>query len=301
VITGIQQVVRAQPQITSAALGAEIVRQHTEYYADFLMAGVSTDISACDLSKVDEVAKAIRRLATRLRQVLPKQKQHTAEDHHKDTRTFVEDLRLSARADSDAIILAHWRAQSYRFERHVDLYDFCDLLENGCNDREIIGACAEVKVKLKGNRQKDGTYNGYVIRSCHSGDTFQYSNGAAIYFPWAEVDAGYDSLNFATDTKWRDFLREYVVKTRRRPRAGKGAGHWVGKSGEQNPFVREFPSIGIREFPSIGIREFPSIGIREFPSIGIREFPSIGIRGKILDPVVKNPPDVFYEDDCKTG
>ena len=276
VITGIQDEVRAHGNIDARTLGAEIVRRHTEYYSDFLMAGVSTDISACDLQRSDRLAAAVRKLAERLTSALATNRPLWDDEKHKDPRVFVEDLKLSARADSDAIILAHWRAQSYRFERHLDLYDFCELLKNGCRDEGITKACTELMAEIKGVQLKDGTFDGYVIKSCRSGEAFQYSNGVAIYFPWAEVDAGYDDLSFATDTAWVRFLRTYVLKTRRRPRDGDGSVHWVPRFGEvESPF-----------------------GDREVPSVGIREFPSVGIRGKILTPLVKNPPDVFFEDKC---
>lgn len=294
---------QADPEMDARKLAAEIVRQHTDYYSDYLMAGVSTDISACDLRKSKAVADAVRRLAEILDSSFPPDKTPPPDQQHKqhpkDTRSFVEDLPLRSRAVADAIILAHWRAQSYRFEQHVDLYDFCDLLESGCRDQAVIDACAQLKNKIAGHITKDGASDGYIIKACRSGDAFQHSHGVAIYFPWADIDLGYDDLSFATDTTWAGFLRKYAQKTRRRPRSGCGPVHWLPKSADGESRIRDVPSVGIRDVPSVGIRDVPSVGIRDVPSVGIRDVPSVGIRGKILMPQVKNQPDAFYEDKCQ--
>jgi hypothetical protein len=52
------------------------------------------------------------------------------------------------------------------------------------------------------------------------GVTYQFSFGVSIYFPWAEVAPDYNKqeLAFITASGWREFLEQYVVATRRKPR-----------------------------------------------------------------------------------
>jgi hypothetical protein len=59
-----------------------------------------------------------------------------------------------------------------------------------------------------------------VKKSCYMGVDFQYSFGASIYFPWAEVDPAYneEELSFVKASGWKNFLEAYVDITRRPPR-----------------------------------------------------------------------------------
>jgi hypothetical protein len=256
-------------------LGVAIVDAHTKYYSSFLMAGVSTDISACRLNKSDDLANAVGELAEELRAALPKSATRSGKKRSRSDRVYVEDLKLSERAIPDAMVMAHWRAQSYRFERHTDLYDFCDLLSEGCEDERIIKACEKVKEVIKG---RNGARDGYVIKSCHTGTAYQYSNGVAVYFPWAEFDSGYRRLRFSKDSSWGRFLDEYVVTTRRRPRGLSGASHVVEIEEDREAEVRDNPEIGRRDNPEIRRRDNPEIGTRDNPEIRRRDNPEIGTR-----------------------
>ena len=58
--------------------------------------------------------------------------------------------------------------------------------------------------------------DGFILKSCYSGLTVQYSFGVSIYFPWAEEPAEleeYERLFFARDSRWAEFLRAYLKAT----------------------------------------------------------------------------------------
>jgi hypothetical protein len=194
----------SDPTITPRRLALTIVEKYITYYTDFLPAGRSVDQAACDLSKFDDLAKEMKKLAEVLTAGL----------------TDPEIMRQ--------IVLAHWEAQSYKEDQYVDIYDFCDLLDRGPKDPKnpagskvmrnlevpdsIRNACKAVKKVLK-----DGD-NPLVLTSCYSGPAVQYSNGLSLYFPWSNVIESYKDLAFANDTDWRDFLLKYIDVTRRETR-----------------------------------------------------------------------------------
>ncbi len=167
-----------------------IVNKHIEYYKNFATAGLSIDQSVCDLTQIDELADAIRELA--------------------ETMT----ANLSTPAVQDALLLAHWRAQSYKSEQYVDLWDFCDLLQHNCPVKKIANTCIEVQ-KIVEN---------VVQHSDYYGPAFQHSHGISVFFPWKDSGALQEyckGLSFAKDTKWGDFLKEYVKQTVRKMRGDK--------------------------------------------------------------------------------
>jgi hypothetical protein len=113
------------PEIVSQ----EIVAEYVAYYRDYEIAGVSTDLAACDLSKFkpeDRLITAIKALACEL------------------------ERGVSIPSVKGAILVAHWEAQSYLNDQYVDLYDFCNQLQLRC-----LIALSE-KGKL-GSRLKDQT------------------------------------------------------------------------------------------------------------------------------------------------
>jgi hypothetical protein len=193
----LEELIENSAALDPAQMAMTIVKRYVAYYSDYDVAGVSADLAACDLSHSDELAAAIRELAGALIYGL-------------------DDAYLN-----DQIILAHWRAQSYKFEEYTDLWDFCDQLEAHCGDdraeeKRVKDACGRVKNLVEG---------AYVIETRYCGGAFQHSHGLSIYFPWAR-DAGamaeYNELRFATDTSWGKFLEDYLKKTRRLHRTGDG-------------------------------------------------------------------------------
>jgi hypothetical protein len=205
------ETLNSNPNIEAADLAGVVVQKYTCYYSDYVSAGVSVDLAACDLSRHRGLREAVRYLAALL------------------TNSFLSSPQCSPVVD--AVILAHWRTQSYKFEEYVDLWDFCDLLEGACEDEAVQKACRGVKDAIAG-RGVDSSANGggyegesairqYVLDACFSGPGSQHSHGLSVYFPWVEDRLAlnkYRKLSFPEETGWGSFLSVYVNKTRRAPR-----------------------------------------------------------------------------------
>ncbi|HEV2764553.1 MAG TPA: clostripain-related cysteine peptidase, partial [Pyrinomonadaceae bacterium] len=196
-----------------------LVEEYVNFYSDYWLGGLSVDQSALDVRKVEGLGEVVRELAAAL------------------------EAGLTQQASKDAIVLAHWEAQSYNGEQYVDLYDFCDCLLKRSAAGPVATACQRVKDFLSpGN---------FVVKSCYSGPEFQYSYGVSIYFPWDDVAPSYGSLDFAGSSGWGRFLQAYTKETRRGPRGvekepklgimnltnevRKVGGRKVGGRGRENP------------------------------------------------------------------
>jgi hypothetical protein len=161
------------------------------YYADFVLADRSADFSACDLSRVRPLAGALKQLALRL-----------AEE-------------LASPSVRDAVVLSHWRAQSYKSDQYADLWDFCDLLRDTRVDEQLCQACDETIAAIS------DPVRGAVRNSVYSGPGAQHSHGLSIYFPWSEVSPAYADFGFGRTTTWAPFLASYCQTTRREMRGVK--------------------------------------------------------------------------------
>lgn len=186
-----------KPSVTTEAAKA-IVEEYVNYYATYWMAGLSVTQSALNVKKVGELRREIGRLAQAMEKAL------LAE----------ADQPRSSKQFENALLLAHWEAQSYNGEQFVDLYDLCDCLQKRLSDsdRAIVDLC---------NRVKKFIATEFVLTSCYCGATYQYSYGVSIYFPWAQVAPNYWNLDFVSETSapgWGSFLKTYTKLTRRLPR-----------------------------------------------------------------------------------
>ena len=92
-------------------LAKNIVSTYINYYTDYQAAGISVDQAACDLSNIDTLTRAVRILSENM------------QEHLRDAKRNNE-----LREVRNAIVLAHWEAQSYKNEQYTDLYDFCKIL-----------------------------------------------------------------------------------------------------------------------------------------------------------------------------
>ena len=178
-----------------------IVKEYINYYSNYWLAGLSVTQSALNIRKVETLHELIDGLAKAMEQQLVQEWEETRNaDGSRRVRQF-----------HDALLLAHWEAQSYNGEQFVDLFDFCDCLEV----RLRTGAIAEQCRKLK-----DFICKEFVLTSCYSGAVYQYSYGVSLYFPWSHVAPSYWNLDFnGPDCEgWGRFLKTYTVLTRRAPR-----------------------------------------------------------------------------------
>jgi Clostripain family len=177
----------SKPTISPRELASRIVERYLAFYTDY--EDVAVTQSACDLSKCPALAIIVDRLAEVLLN------------------------NLSDKEVRKAVMLSRWQAQSYEGTEYVDLYDFCSLLHYYCNRKRIKVACREV-MKTIGP-------GGFVLKSGYRGHDAQYSYGLSIYFPQDEISRFYERLDFANDTRWVEFLKEYITETRRPDRSKK--------------------------------------------------------------------------------
>lgn len=170
-----------KPSLKPEQLARVIVKKYLASYTDY--EDVCVTQSICNLDGCPSLVPAVDVLATILITNLP------------DVET------------RKAIILSRWQAQSYEGTEYIDLYDFCSLLERGCDNSEVKDACQRV-INLIGR-------DNFVVESVYRGAGAQYSYGLSIYFPLTEVSAFYERLDFAQHTHWVEFLREFQKITRR--------------------------------------------------------------------------------------
>jgi hypothetical protein len=269
-----------QPPDVPRVLCRHLVEDCEAYYGTYLPAGVSFDIAACDLSKLPEVTSAVRNL----------------------TET------IALERDEDDVILAHWRAQSFKFEQFTDLYDFCDQLLRVRAARLLdeAGAKSLRDVSLDGVRERLATagkgeplidaslqvmfaIDTAVFAPGRVGIEFQHAHGLSIYFPWSNADfiddeyrKAYAALAFVEPSGWLTFLDSYVESSRReeRPLTRKGAPSVVFPAEEERAGAPRPPLIGNRKY---------SAGYNKY-SAGYNKFLTEMLGGR-LPWSMKNPPE----------
>jgi hypothetical protein len=201
---------KSEADIAPAALADFIVKDYVTFYYDYHLGGMSVDQSIIKLSRIGDLRRAIDRLARAL-----------IREFNRESPGKNKEFSESGKPFQDAILLAHWAAQSYGGESCVDLYDFCDLLqqrwrkhENRNNAGSVAACCERVKAVIAEGDKR------LIQSSCFSGAAAQYSRGVSLYFPWSESDyaPSYGNLDFAADSAWPKFLATYLKATKRPPR-----------------------------------------------------------------------------------
>jgi hypothetical protein len=323
----------------------DIADNYIRFYRDYEVAGVSTDIAVCALDQIGapenepeegqpanyegdssrgKLAYWIQALATVMIDALgciaPDGMEEAVELGVLKRGNGGSDIEY-ARDVRNAIVAAHWSAQSYKCNRYVDLHDFCEQLLRFCptppkpgrrrDDHRKAGewsevvheACKNVLIAMKE----------VAIRSRYTGTEFQHSHGLSIYFPWTASDylPDYRNLRFAQHTRWAEFLETYMratVRMRRdqgqRVEAIAPGPAPFGISTLENdlvvarePIRRPRASLMTVEKPE-GTQD-PDAGTHRNPLIGTDRNPLIGTdRGQVCS-TMKNPPDGYYEDSQK--
>ncbi|HEY6804064.1 MAG TPA: clostripain-related cysteine peptidase [Pyrinomonadaceae bacterium] len=180
-------------QSSKVKVAAAIVEEYVNYYSAYWLSGMSVSQSALDVRRVSGLREHIDKLARVMEKEL-----RIATDNSKQ-RSFKDDL-----------VLAHWEAQSYNGERFIDLFDFCKCLERRTPLATVLEQCQETCRFISRK---------FVLKSCYSGATYQYSYGVSIYFPWSQLLPKYENLEFVQgDSGWLRFLKTYLTATRRLPR-----------------------------------------------------------------------------------
>jgi len=168
-----------KPAMPPNELATTIVNGYVASYP--ANAGVTQ--SACDLSKAGLLASAVDQLAD------------------------VLNSHLSDAAVRATVIECRLQTQAYDTPDYIDLYDFCNLLENKTGFDDIRAACSAVKNMIQ--------RNGVVIRSGYKGKNVKHSNGLSIYFPQKSLSSLYATLDFTKKTSWGKFLERRISYTRR--------------------------------------------------------------------------------------
>ena len=128
----------------------------------------------------------------------------------------------------DLVILAHWRAQSYKFEQYTDLWDFCEELRKlkalspqrlkACpgspnSVQDAIDAVVGRETSVEGRQGKADKTTKASSFSIHT-DSPCISPGPARAFS-RPTRMTYQKLDFGRDSGWGDFLVVYLEKTKR--------------------------------------------------------------------------------------
>jgi hypothetical protein len=238
-----------------------IVESYLEFYREYEIAGVSADVAVTDLAKIEAVAEAVRKLARALMGPLSQ----LAPDGLEELRELGGDgsLENASRSLRDAMVLAHWSAQSYQCDRYVDLHDFATQLSRfairaGLNSARDAAARVVEAVESA------------VVSSGRTGGELQHSHGLSIYFPWSarDFEPQYRKLSFARKTGWADLLEVSFRSTRR---------------------ARRFQSEHLNgdSLPLPPLRAPESNVLVKDPTSGTRK--GAGCRA-----TMKNPPDGYY-------
>ena len=180
-------------------IAKKIVTAYVGFYSNYWLGGLSVSMSALKVNRAGHLKNLVRALANEMINELYSERERKRTGHYYGPLF------------SDALILAHWRTQSYNGELYVDLADFCDnLAEYMPDDSAIAQICAELSNFIK--------YD-FTLLSCSFGRDYQYSYGVSIYFPWQTLVPYYGaSIHFPEDSNWLRFLDLYLKVTRREPR-----------------------------------------------------------------------------------
>ncbi len=227
-------------KIVAQGFVEEFIKKQT----DFLIGGISVDISALDLSKekISSVIKNLDALGKSFIDVL-----------HRENGETAQNLR-------HALLLAHLECQSYMFEQNVDLKDFCEILLEkigNFSDRpgEVIRVCKNLIQAI----------DDCVLICGFSGGTYQFSNGLAVFFPWTArsyqtSQKNYEGLRVLSGKNpllknWNQFLQILTYQTLRDQRKMELSEDLKGKSAGFESF---FPSKnnGIANDPNIFLGKF---------------------------------------------
>lgn len=191
-------------------IAGQFVQKYIEKQSRYSIGGVSVDMTAWDLQKLDSLNEKLGRLAKNL------------------LRCFGDKKNIIYHQMKRILLQVHYNSQTYMYEQSVDLGDFCSLLleelaslenETGKKLNSVLRDVFESAKNVLSEISK------CVILSGFSGGAFQFSNGISLFFPWSLAAYSvslkdYKSLKFVNDTKagklWNEFLYKYLTEVSRR-------------------------------------------------------------------------------------
>jgi hypothetical protein len=206
-------------------LATSIVIEHAKFYEDYHLGGLSTDLSVLKLKQIPNLRDRIGELADALIEKFENELKQS--DRPDETETLPEKNRkfyynLDGRKFQDAIILAHWAAQSYNGEQSIDLDDFCLLLQKRSPSFERENAEGKPGPIYQYCQKVREAIGDAVVLTCDEGAAFQFSRGVSISFPWSGVNIppNYPTLRFSRDAPlWSKFINRYAEATQRLPQS----------------------------------------------------------------------------------
>jgi hypothetical protein len=262
---------------SSDEIARTVADSYIRFYRDYEIAGVSTDIAVCDLSKVGLVAEAVGELARAMTAPLSELAAGGLEEAMEIQELKPAASKTEARAVRDAIVLAHWSAQSFKCDRHTDLHDFARQLLRFSAGRSGPGLD---EIRNASRRVLDAV-DAVVSSSGTTGAEHQHSHGLSIYFPWSFRDffPEYRNLRFAEQTGWAKFLEVYLRATQRMRRFQ--SSHLQGANVPAIPLRMPEPQ------PDPSATKDVEAGTRKDVEAGTR-------KGQTCRSTMKNPPEGYY-------
>jgi hypothetical protein len=266
------------PGGSADAVARAVAESYLRFYHDYEIAGVSADVAVTDLSKIGPVGGAVGELAQAMIGPLAE----LAADGLEETIELGElesaaSKKNDARSLRDAIVLAHWSAQSYKCDRYTDLYDFVQQLL-----RFSAGKSGAPLVEMrKAARRVLDAIETAVVSSGTTGAELQHSHGLSIYFPWSFRDyyPEYRALRFAAETGWAELLEVYLRATRRMRRFQPLHLKAAGLPAEPLRMPAPEPDLPATKDVEAGTRKDVEAGTR---------------KGQSCRSTMKNPPDGYY-------
>lgn len=263
---------------SSDDIARAVAASYLRFYRDYEIAGVSTDIAVSNLARIGLVAEAAAELARAMTTPLSE----LAADGLEEAIELEEpspagSKAIEARTVRDAIVLAHWSAQSYKCDRYTDLHDFARQLLRFSAGRSGPGM-DEIR---KASRRVLEAVETAVVSSGTTGAELQNSHGLSIYFPWSFRDffPEYRNLRFAEETGWGKFLEIYLHSTQR-----------MRRFQSANLKTANVPAVPLR-MPEPG----PDLSATRDVEAGTRKDVEAGTRkGQTCRSTMKNPPDGYY-------
>ncbi len=196
--------IKDNPKAEAKAIAVSFVDNFIKQQNKFAIADISVDISAWDLTCLPTLEDCFAELVDNLLVCF----------RNRRSVLYNQMKRL--------LIYTHWQCQTYMFEQHIDLSDFCQILvseiellkyEVSVLDLSpIINVSQSCKKVIERIRE-------CVLITGFSGSDFQFSKGISLFFPWslasydsAKID--YEKLTFIRKTyagnKWNEFLETYL-------------------------------------------------------------------------------------------
>ena len=99
--------------------------------------------------------------------------------------------------------MAHWYAQTYKFDQYVDLRDLCKRIAEKIPRLHDHSMAVANALDPTNDVRLEPAKRSAILKSGCSGFAYQYSYGLSIYFPWAFMSPEYQKMQFASETVGR--------------------------------------------------------------------------------------------------